>query len=430
MASQFPGDSPPPITPPPPPYTPPPSPAGGGMVGRIQRIITQPTAEWQRIDAEPTPAMTTFTKWAVPLAAIGPIAGLIGMQVFGISAFGVRYHPPLVSSIVSAVFQYAGALAGVWILALIIDLLAPNFGSTKNIDKSMQVAAYSLTPGWIAGVLGIIPALGILALLAMIYGFYLFWVGLPILKRPPADKAPVYAIVTIVADIVAYFIIGVIVTAIVGAMAFGGGALGTPGSSVTLGSVSAGDGTSIDLNRLAVAGQQIAANAERTAQTTDAGMTTVAAGSAGANGGHVADPAALQAMLPGSIAGFTRTTVESSGGAAGGIGAASAKGTYTSGDQSFELSVADVGALGSLATLGGALNVNTNKQTATGYERTSMQNGTMVNEEWDNSDHRGKFSTMIASRFAVTAEGSAPSIDPLKAAVGAVDMGRLAALAH
>ena len=121
--------------------------------------------------------------------------------------------------------------------------------------------------------------------------------------------------------------------------------------------------------------------------------------------------------------------MESSGGSAGGIGGASAKGTYTQGDQSFELSVTDVGALGGLATLGGALNVNSSKQTATGYEKASMQNGNMVDEEWDNSDHHGKYSVMTASRFAVAAEGSAPSIDPLKSAVNAVDMGRLAAMA-
>lgn len=59
-----------------------------------------------------------------------------------------------------------------------------------------------------------------------------------------------------------------------------------------------------------------------------------------------------------------------------------------------------------------------------------MQNGNMVEEQWDNAQHSGKYSTMVASRFAIAAEGSAPSIEPLKSAVAAVDLGKLAALAR
>lgn len=412
-----------------PPGSPPPQgpgPGGGGFVGRIQRLLTQPKWEWQAIEQEPSPAMATFTKWAVPLAAIGPVAGLIGMQVFGVGAFGFHYRPSILSSVLTAALQYAGALTGVWILALIVDLLANAFNSPKDLNQSMKLAVFSAIPGWLAGVLGIIPMLSWLSLIGVIYGLYLFFVGLPILKRSPPDKAVGYAIVSIVLDIVAYFVIAAIVGAITATLAYSAATMGGAGSSMTLSSNNgSGESASVDLGKLAAAGQAMAANAERQAQATNAGTNTAVAGN-----GTIADPAALQAMLPGSVAGFTRTSVESSGGSAGGMGAATAKGAYTQGDQSFELSVSDVGALGSLATLGGALNVNSNKQTATGYERTSMQGGNMVSEEWDGSDHRGKYTVMVASRFAVAAEGNAPSIDPLKAAVGAVDAGRLAALAH
>src|SRR6185369_12313052 len=87
--------------------------------------------------------------------------------------------------------------------------------------------------------------------------------------------------------------------------------------------------------------------------------------------------AALQAMLPASIAGFTRGDVESSSGAAAGLGGSRAEGRYTLGDQSFSLSVADMGAMGAIATLGGAVNAQSSKQTATGYEKTEMVGGSM-----------------------------------------------------
>ena len=410
MASQFPNDR-PTLTPPP---------AGGGMVGRIQRIILQPRDEFARIDAEPTSAAQVFRNWAVPLAAIGPVAGFIGQQVFGFSLFGVTYRPPLVGSLVSTLLGYLAALAGVWVLTLVIEALAPTFGAVKNRDQAMKVAAYSYTAAWVAGVLQVIPMLGMIGALLGLYSFYLLWVGLPMLMKPPADKAVGYVIVSIVVSIVVYVIIGAIVATLSAGMmrpAFGTGGGGT----VTLGSIAGADGTSVNLDKLAAAGQQMAAAAEKTAAS---GTTNVTI-----NNGKIADPAALLAMLPTSVAGFTRTEIESTGAGAGGLGGATAKGTYAQGDQRFELSVTDVGALGNLATLGGALNVNSSKQTATGYEKTSMEGGNMVEENWDNSDHRGKYSMLVASRFAVAAEGNAPTIDPLKAAVGAIDLGKLAALA-
>ena len=54
------------------------------------------------------------------------------------------------------------AIVGVLILAFIIDALAPTFGAQKNRSQALKVAVYSYTPAWIAGVLNILPALGVL----------------------------------------------------------------------------------------------------------------------------------------------------------------------------------------------------------------------------------------------------------------------------
>jgi hypothetical protein len=95
-------------------------------------------------------------------------------------------------------------------MALIIDALAPNFGSQKNMVNAMKVAVYSTTPSWIAGILMIIPALSIIAGLISLYSLYLIYVGLPILMETPKDKAMGYCIVTIVVSIVVFILISVI----------------------------------------------------------------------------------------------------------------------------------------------------------------------------------------------------------------------------
>jgi hypothetical protein len=190
-----------------------------------------------------------------------------------------------------------------------------------------------------------------------------------------------------------------------------GAALATPGGSITIG------GTTIDTGKLDAA----AANIKAATEKMQAGM---------ANGGTKAvDPAALQNLLPGSIAGWNRTSVENQGAGAAGLNGSNAKAQFQAGDQSFNLSVTDMGAMGSIATLGGAVNASSSKQTATGYEKSEMQGGNMVNEEWDNQSKSGSYSVMVASRFAVEARGSAPNIDVLKSAVAAVNLGQVQALA-
>ena len=66
-------------------------------------------------------------KWAVPLAAIPAVASFIGGQLFGYGAFGINYKPALGAALTNALTQYVVGLVGVWLIALIIDWLAPEF---------------------------------------------------------------------------------------------------------------------------------------------------------------------------------------------------------------------------------------------------------------------------------------------------------------
>ena len=134
-------------------------------------------------------------------------------------------------------------------------------------------------------------------------------------------------------------------------------------------------------------------------------------------------------MLPASIGGWARESVENESGGAAGVGAATATGTYKQGDDTIRLSVADLGAMGALASLGTAFNVNSSKETAGGYERTTTADGRLINEKWDSADRRGNYTTVLGNRFSISAEGTAPDANAFKAVVGAVDAGRLAALA-
>ena len=85
-------------------------------------------------------------------------------------------------------------------------------------------------------------------------------------------------------------------------------------------------------------------------------------------------------------------------------------------------------AAGAIASLGGALDVQANRETASGYERTRTENGRMVSEKWDRQSREGSYSELIGNRFMVSAEGKVADISELKRAAAAVSPERLAAL--
>jgi ABC-type Na+ efflux pump permease subunit len=107
------------------------------------------------------------------------------------------------------VVTYILTLVGVYILALIIDSLAPTFSGEKNMKQAFKVAAYSYTPGWLVGVFTIIPALSVLGILGL-YGLYLLYLGLPILMKSPKERSTGYTVAVIVAAIIIFVVIGII----------------------------------------------------------------------------------------------------------------------------------------------------------------------------------------------------------------------------
>jgi hypothetical protein len=187
-----------------------------GLVDRLKDILLTPKTEWAVIDSEPATIGGIYTSYVLILAAIGPICMVIGQQVFGFSGFGINFKPPIAYSIGQAVITYVMSLVSVYVSALIIDALAPSFGGTKNQVKAFQVAAYSATAAWLAGVFQIVPMLAILAIVGL-YSLYLLYLGLPRLMRVSDDKAVGYTVVVIVVQIVLYFVIGLLVGILVGA---------------------------------------------------------------------------------------------------------------------------------------------------------------------------------------------------------------------
>ena len=384
------------------------------IITRCKSILLNPAEEWPRIAAETTTANEVFLRFAAPLAAIGPICRFLHGQLFGWGAFGFSYHPGLIGGLAQLVVSYVLSLVGIFVLAFIADALAPKFAGQANRANAMKLIAYGATAGFLAGIFALIPGLGVLGLLGL-YSFYLFYIGAGPVMQVPHDRALSYTIVTLLCAVVLMMVVSAVTMPVVrlfGGGAFGagevGGAVGSLGSAGDIsGKVSLPGGGSLDVGPANQAARQM--------QAATSGKKPPV------------DPSVLQALLPSSVGSYQRTAIESS--AMGPVGSA-ADGTYTSGNMSYHLKVTDMAAVGALAGLGAAYGGQDAKEDADGYEKTSTVDGRLQTEAWHKSSSSGKFGVIVANRFSIDAEGSAASIDDLKAAVATIDQSRLSSLAN
>ena len=58
--------------------------SGMNLVARARGILMNPRQEWGAIDAEPLNLGELLVGYVLPLAAIGPIASIIGWSAFGL----------------------------------------------------------------------------------------------------------------------------------------------------------------------------------------------------------------------------------------------------------------------------------------------------------------------------------------------------------
>ena len=184
------------------------------LVNRVKQILVSPKTEWQTIDSENDSHIAVLTKYVLLLAAIPAVAAFIGYGIIGYSVWG--HHFASVSlGIKQAIIQYVTMVGGIYIAAFVIDLLATNFGAQKNFNKAFSLVAYSYTAIMVGGIFHIYHSLSFLAALASIYGLYLLYIGLTPIMKTPAEKRTSYFVVSLLVMVVAFFVLSMILAAII-----------------------------------------------------------------------------------------------------------------------------------------------------------------------------------------------------------------------
>lgn len=187
------------------------------LVERARNILFTPKTEWTVIAGESATIGSLLTGYVVPLSLIPVLAIIInGIIWSGIGIFNLRYFVILaVGSFVKSILVYI-------IASYIVDLLAVNFRSEKDINRSAQLVAYASTGYWIASILDVVPVLGWLATIAgASYSVFLMYMGIGPLKKTVEEQRIVYVIVSVVLVLVVMFVMAAIFNALFLASSYG-----------------------------------------------------------------------------------------------------------------------------------------------------------------------------------------------------------------
>jgi len=405
------------------------------IMARAKAILLSPKSEWPVIAGESTTIADLYKGYAIWLAAIPAIFTFLKMSVIGTSVmFAGTFRVGIGSGLTTMVISYVLALAMLYVLALIVDALAPSFGGQKNSVQAFKVIVYAYTASWIAGIAQIVPGLGILLMIVGgIYSIYLMYLGLPQTMKCPPEKAAGYTAVIVIIAIVVGAVIGVVAGSVAGV---GGMMSGANYSS------SSGDDVKFDedspLGKMQKWGEEMeTANkkleaAQKSGDQAAQEQAMKAVFGAALGGGQQVEslaPDRLKSFVPEKLAGLSRSSLSAERSGAMGLQVSTATATYSDDSgREVRLEITDAGGAKGLLGLASWAGVEGEREENGRREKTFREDDRLIHEEWDSNASEGQYTVIVGDRFTVKVEGGARSVAQLREAAEQLDLDGLADL--
>ena len=159
-------------------------------------------------------------------------------------------------------------------------------------------------------------------------------------------------------------------------------------------------------------------------------MNALGAAMGGAAGAKVetVDYKILKEMLPGDVAGLNRTEATGEKTSAMGMQISNANGRYSNdAGASMTIKITDIGSMTGLAGMAAYAWAATemDRESDTGYEKTSTFNGYKSHEKYDKSSKSGEISVLVGNRFVAEVSGNDVDMNAMKDALTKVDLKKL-----
>lgn len=404
------------------------------LFARVMAMLTKPASEWPVIAEEPATTADLYRNYILVLAAVPAVCGFIKMSFIGI-------HIPLMGTVHAGVgaglkatlVSYVLTLVGVYLMALLINALAPTFDGQKDPLQALKTVAYAYTASWVAGVGQLLPWIGVLVTLAgAIFSIYLLNLGLPHTMKCPPEKSKVYTAVTIVIALLVGWTVGMIAANVagLGSMMQGAGVEDSAGLHYDADSPL---GKLEQLGRRAEEASRKLENAQKSGDSEAQNQAMREMMGAVLGGGDQVEslaPERLKPFVPETLVGIARSDYSAERNTAMGMQISTAEASYTDADndRSLRLEITDMGSAKGLMAFAGWAAMQQERESDQGYEKSYRADGRLIHEKWDSNSQRGEYATVLGERFVVKVSGKADSMDVLKTALESVDLAGLDAL--
>lgn len=186
------------------------------MLSHVMGLLTQPHQEWRNIREEAITIKSCMTSHVAVLAAIPPVAGFIGTTVVGwqIGA-GDTTHLTAGSALLIAIIAYFAIIACILCLGRAVHWMAKTYGSNPDEGHAFALAAYTVTPLLLMGVVGLYPSLWLFMLVglaAIAYSVYLLYTGVPVVMDISQEQGFVFSSAILTVGLV--MLMGLMVTTV------------------------------------------------------------------------------------------------------------------------------------------------------------------------------------------------------------------------
>jgi hypothetical protein len=131
------------------------------------------------------------------IALIPAISAYFSLTAIGWSVgVGERLFLSVDNALILSVGMYFALIAGVFILGYLAHWMAHTFGSEPTYTQTLELAAYTATPLFTAGLAAFYPEIWFVMLVgfgALAYSVYLLYAGVPILMHIPEERGFIYS---------------------------------------------------------------------------------------------------------------------------------------------------------------------------------------------------------------------------------------------
>ena len=417
--------------------------AARALAERVHGLFVKTADTWKLIATERTSIVQVYQTYLLPLAALALLGwGLV--ELVGADGLGMTV-PMAVSSVLVLLVM---VLVGIWMLAQVADVLAPQFQARKSELRAFKLMAYSATPLVLVALFTLMPGAAWLGLLALAYALWLLWQGLPRLMRCPLDKrVPYFAVLAVSVALWAAVTVTLMsfmlqhgrpAPRLVGASgapvsgaAPSASQPGTSAGKVPVAAASVASGVVSNEAVMGVAPAAADASAPMASASGDAPVDDAQAAAPAAPSAPLSSAALerlsgqIKALSPAELAGLKREQLNTQSLNVAGATGLAVYGDYGQGDKTMNVNWVYVGANPKQTPMGEWANATLQRDDASRSERIYAEGGRHISESARKDGSGASMKVLLANGVLLDIDAHNLTLDALKAALPALKLNEL-----